>query len=439
VDPEQDELRREIAELGRRVARLEAVLAQSEAPTEAPCTETRTRRGENLETRIGSRLFNRVGIVAVLFGVAWFLKIAFDNRWLGAVGKVCAGVVAGLGLIGWSEWFHRHDYDAFSYSLKAVGAGLLYLSVWAAWSLFHLVGLPVAATAMAAVTAGIGILAWQRESEILAFYAAVGGYLTPVLLSDSRNHEAELFGYLLILGAASMALIAVRPWPRLALGAFAGTAAYGIGWYACYYSDPQFGLTLGFAVVFLVLFAVASVAGRTLTDSRVVFVTEILNAGFAFVATIFLFSPDARAWAAFALAGFYFVLARFRRASAHDLIANCFVLAAVSFGIHSYWRTWSGAGFSSAYRAVDEEICYSAWFMVSGAILLAIGFWRKSASLRWQGLAVLCFSIAKVFLVDMRALSQGYRVLSFLGLGALLLAVSFAYQKDWLGLRGGRA
>jgi uncharacterized membrane protein len=35
----------------------------------------------------------------------------------------------------------------------------------------------------------------------------------------------------------------------------------------------------------------------------------------------------------------------------------------------------------------------------------------------------------------MRSLSQGYRVVSFLGLGALLLAISFAYQKDWLNLR----
>jgi uncharacterized membrane protein len=44
-------------------------------------------------------------------------------------------------------------------------------------------------------------------------------------------------------------------------------------------------------------------------------------------------------------------------------------------------------------------------------------------------------SISKVFLFDTRQLSQGYRILSFLGLGALLLTVSFAYQKDWLNLR----
>jgi uncharacterized membrane protein len=40
-----------------------------------------------------------------------------------------------------------------------------------------------------------------------------------------------------------------------------------------------------------------------------------------------------------------------------------------------------------------------------------------------------------VFLVDTSQLSEGYRILSFLGLGALLLTVSFAYQRDWLNLR----
>jgi uncharacterized membrane protein len=77
--------------------------------------------------------------------------------------------------------------------------------------------------------------------------------------------------------------------------------------------------------------------------------------------------------------------------------------------------------------------------MLFGAALLGIGFWKKSAFLRWQALAILTLSIAKVFLVDTRQLSQGYRILSFLGLGILLLAVSFAYQRDWLGLRANKS
>ena len=70
-----------------------------------------------------------------------------------------------------------------------------------------------------------------------------------------------------------------------------------------------------------------------------------------------------------------------------------------------------------------------------GAALLAVGFWKRTAFIRWQALLLLVFTIAKTFLYDMRDLSQGYRVVSFLGLGALLMAISFAYQKDWLALR----
>jgi uncharacterized membrane protein len=82
------------------------------------------------------------------------------------------------------------------------------------------------------------------------------------------------------------------------------------------------------------------------------------------------------------------------------------------------------------------QFSYSAWFMLFGAILLAVGFWRRSAFLRWQALVLLAVSVVKVFLFDVSQLSQGYRILSFLGLGVLLLAVSFVYQRDWLNLRG---
>jgi uncharacterized membrane protein len=83
------------------------------------------------------------------------------------------------------------------------------------------------------------------------------------------------------------------------------------------------------------------------------------------------------------------------------------------------------------------QFTYSAWFMLFGAMLLCLGFWRRSAFLRWQALVLLAVTIGKVFLFDMSQLSQGYRILSFLGLGALLLAVSFVYQRDWLNLRAG--
>jgi uncharacterized membrane protein len=133
-------------------------------------------------------------------------------------------------------------------------------------------------------------------------------------------------------------------------------------------------------------------------------------------------------------------------AAASLLIVNFLILVAVGLEIHSFWwaRHWGGlhSGRVQAYweelqvHRMYAEFSYSAWFMLFGAILLAVGFARRSAFLRWQSLFLLAVSIGKVFLVDTSALSQGYRILSFLGLGVLLLGVSFVYQRDWLNLRG---
>jgi uncharacterized membrane protein len=90
---------------------------------------------------------------------------------------------------------------------------------------------------------------------------------------------------------------------------------------------------------------------------------------------------------------------------------------------------------ASADDALAEAFSISAWLMIYAAALLAVGFWKRAAFVRWQGLVLLVFTIGKVFLYDVHSLSSGYRILSFFGLGVVLMTVSFAYQKDWLGLK----
>ena len=118
------------------------------------------------------------------------------------------------------------------------------------------------------------------------------------------------------------------------------------------------------------------------------------------------------------------------------LVVSGLILLSVSIEIHHYWTPWLHIGSQSVSQwSMYEQFSYSAWFMLYGAILLATGFARRSAFLRWQALVLLAVSIAKVFLVDVSELAEGYRILSFLGLGALLLGVSYVYQRDWLNLR----
>jgi uncharacterized membrane protein len=142
---------------------------------------------------------------------------------------------------------------------------------------------------------------------------------------------------------------------------------------------------------------------------------------------------------------FAFVIARKEQSNEPDrllaaaavLVVNALTLVAIGWEIHSYWwfRQWQGNWRLMQDYRMYAQFTYSAFFMAFGAILLGVGFWRRSAYLRWQALLLLAVAIGKVFLVDVSELSQGYRILSFIGLGALLLGVSFVYQRDLLNLR----
>ena len=530
----------------------------------------------SLESRIGSQWFNRVGILAVLIGVAWFLKLAFDNHWIGPMGRVAIGLLAGAGLIAWSELFQKRGYVLFSYSLKAIGSGTLYLSLWAAFSVYGLLPAWAAFSAMVAVTAFNGFMAWQRDAELLALYAILGGVSTPLLVSTGGNHEITLFSYLLILDLAVLALVALRPWSRLLFVAFWSTAFFVFAWWIGYYTQEQAVRTAAFVGCFFLIFALAPRLVRvdfaepdrlSAWDHLAMVIMPLVNACLGFVAFYGLMTPAAAKWAApwlaVGFAAFYLLVLRLpvrgalraspallsalhlaiavvfltiaiplkthgrwltigwlvegaaliwlasrlghrlvqvlalvclalgllalvivnpvaattpifnqrfgtytvaiavfalvgwlawtsgdeqqpeppmpwpALAAGSVLVENGLILLAVSLEIHSYWwlLRWRGVVSETHNYHIYAQFSYSAFFMLFGAGLLAVGFWRRSSFLRWQSLVLLAVTIAKVFLVDITRLSQGLRIVSFLGLGALLLVVSFAYQRDWLNLR----
>jgi uncharacterized membrane protein len=551
-------------------------------------------RSQSLENRIGSQFLNRIGIFAMLFGAAWFLKLAFDRNWIGPAVRILIGLLCAAAMVAWSERFRRHGFAAFSYTLKALGTGIGYLSLWAAASVYRLLPFGAGFLAMTALTAVNALLAWRQDSELLAAYALAGGLATPALLSTGKQQEVFLFSYLLMLDAGAVLLLIARSWKRLAAGALAGTVLYYALWSIAYYNPPAFTTTMIFAAAFFAAFASApflllhQIGGtaRSYAESFFLVVFPIANATVVFFELMFLLDgPEdraSRAVAAFSLAAVFLLLAiaaprlfagtlsnvhlglaifflsvaipfafdgctvtllwlgealslvalsaargyhvmrvfaalvlalaaldvvflewivpahpplavienthfatyliacgvfagaarlsrqrgeqehgavLFRRVSGRRITPrelniweylsafgviffSLTVLLAVSLEIHHYWfcgasffRDACGYDVSRGRFAVYASFSLSAWFMLYGAALMAAGFLLRSAFLRWQALLLMAFSIGKVFLADAGFLTQGYRVLSFLALGVLLLAVSFAYQKDWLALR----
>jgi uncharacterized membrane protein len=84
-----------------------------------------------------------------------------------------------------------------------------------------------------------------------------------------------------------------------------------------------------------------------------------------------------------------------------------------------------------------RNFSYSLIWLAYGAGLMMFGFRKRSAFVRWQALVLIAFTIGKVFLFDVSELQQGYRILSFIALGGVLMGISYVYHRDWLRLGAG--
>ncbi|MGB7554704.1 MAG: DUF2339 domain-containing protein [Candidatus Korobacteraceae bacterium] len=518
----------------------------------------------SLETRIGGQWLNRVGIVAVLVGLSYFLKLAIENNWIGAGTRVAIGIVTGLALIVWSERFRRRSFTAFAYSMKAIGFGALYLSLWAAFQFYDLLPAAAAFVAMLLVTATLAAMSLRQDSELLAAFALVGGFLTPVLASTHQNHEIALLAYVALLDLGAVWMVAIRGWQRLLFGSFVGTTLLFAAWASAYYDESQLATTLAFASFFFLLYAGAPFLGRKSGAERrypnILVVLALLNASLYFSATYSMLDDHYRfelAWLTVAVAVLFFVLTRAlqtREGSAHPLFGPLYLALGVGFltvaipiKFESYWNTlgWiveAGALFWAAHRAarmllrilgtgafllgvgrliwVDSfsrqpllvnprfglylvgiaalvvlayfatreggagnrqwagaaiiginllalvalhfevmgyfqpqlaaaysgnerrsivtvrDFAYSAVWMAYGGGLMLIGFWKRSAFIRWQAIVLLVMTVFKVFVVDISTLERGYRIAAFIVLGAILLAVSFFYQRSRMRTAG---
>jgi uncharacterized membrane protein len=532
--------------------------------------------GDDLEGRIGKLWLNRIGAVAILTGVAYFIKYAFDSQMIGPAGRIAIGLLSGIAVTVLSEIIRRQGQTAFSYSLKAVGIGVLYLSLWGAFQVYHLIPAELAFGAMLLVTVFTVILALTQDAEVLAAFAIIGGFMTPLLLSTGTNAEVFLFSYVGLLDLGMLALVIFKPWRRLLWGSFVGTALLYTAWHFTYYRHTELTTTVGFLLFFIAIFATVPLV-TPLTKSRwhpgfsiTLTVLPLLNAALGFLALYVMYDSDLvdLTWWALAFAAAYLAISsQFKRRLKSDpdvvklvnllhvAIAVAFITIAVPLKLDAHWITlgwlvesaallaiairtntdflrwfagvaltlgiirllflddfqvdtlvfnarfatfvvavailggivWAAARSASArelpvvrvagvilnllalraltlesssyfgrelsqwnathhyatnysaYRQIEfaENLSYSVIWLLYGAGLMLFGFKQRSAFVRWQAIVLLAVTIAKVFLYDTSNLQQGYRILSFIALGVVLMGMSYIYHRGWLKLADG--
>lgn len=66
---------------------------------------------------------------------------------------------------------------------------------------------------------------------------------------------------------------------------------------------------------------------------------------------------------------------------------------------------------------------------VCAFVFMYLGLARKNRSYRVLSLALFALTLLKLFLYDIRGISEGGRIAAFITLGVLLLVISFMYQR----------
>ncbi|MCX6139467.1 MAG: DUF2339 domain-containing protein, partial [Candidatus Kapabacteria bacterium] len=145
------------------------------------------------EMLIGGKLLNRIGSVAIVLAMVFFLKYAFDNDLIPPIGRVGIGFAAGAALIYAAHRWMKKGLAGFAQGIASTAITILYLSAYATYGFYDILPQPIAFLLMVGVTCLAVWRAIAHNSLIVAIMAALGGFTTPGWLSTGEMNTVGLF------------------------------------------------------------------------------------------------------------------------------------------------------------------------------------------------------------------------------------------------------
>jgi uncharacterized membrane protein len=290
------------------------------------------------EVTFGLNWISRIAVVTVVLALAFFFQYAFEIRLIGETGRVALGLTCGAGEFAASEIFFRKGQRAYAQALGAAGAAFFYLSIWAAFGLYHLISQAEALILMVVTTAAAGFLALRYDSPAVALLGFAGGFATPLLLRGG-DQPWFVLSYALVLSGGAVAAARARQWRWPEALAVAGAAVL-------YLNELP-------ARPFFAVFVLAAYAVFALSSNSVVFIAAEILAPVA-LATI---------WA-----------------PGETGLAAALLLAAVGLAIRPATATGAFTGFWLAYGFWYADSGYTPLAVLTGAyaLFLAWPLWRRA-------------------------------------------------------------
>lgn len=378
----------------------------------------------SLENFIGLRLIHLVGIVVLVIGLSIGVKYAIDRQLMSETTRILLAYGAGLLLYAVS-WRLRKKYAPFSAILFSGAMASLYFTSYAAFVYYHLFPFPVAFVLMIVLTVFTVYHALTYNRQEIAVLGLVGAYAIPFLISSNSGRAELLFTYIAFINAAVIFLAFKRGWKSVGLLAQGVTWLLLFGWAATRLQPGQQGIAYIFAPFFFLLFTAHALADKVARNQALqrnqvqqLFVNNILLC--IVVATAYHAIPQ-RADYGFLYAGFAVFTAAQAAAAYFFLRSETYlkrglVLFTLSFVLLFIGNRWEG-------------IAVTLLWLLVAVVLFGLGIGLKAVWLRLFGVILMGVTLAKLVLLDSLRFSTVQKIIAYLTLGVLLLAVGFFYQR----------
>ena len=327
----------------------------------------------------GGNTLVRIGVIVLFFGVAFLLKYAAERDIVPIELRLAAVAVGAIALLIFG-WRLRERRSGYALVLQGGGIGLIYLTVFAALRLYHLLPPTFAFVVLTGVAVFSAALAVLQDSRALAITGVIGGFLAPVLTSTGGGSHVALFSFYAVLDVGILVIAFYKSWRELNLVGFVFTFVIGLMWGEKYYRPELYATTEPFLILFFLFYVAIAVlfalrqAPRLAhyVDGTLVFGTPLIAFGMqtALVRDI----EFGAAWSAFALAAFYLTLATIlyaRKQQTLVLLVESFLALGVGFATLAVPLAFEGR-LTSAVWAVEGAAI--VWTGVRQGRLLARAF-----------------------------------------------------------------
>lgn len=220
-------------------------------------TETLARfKEDNVEVFLGGNLLGKLGIVAIVLAVSWFIKLAFDNQWVNESGRIYTGLLVGFAIAGVAVYLAKRNMRVVPAPLFGAGISIVYISLFSAYHFYYLLGIQEVFVSLFVLSVAATVLSLTANRQSLYVFGLIGSFLAPIMLSRGENSYRFLFTYIAVIQLGFLWVSWYRPWRISAVIVLAGTAIMWAGWASNYLNKSGFVFPMAILVFTLAAFFV---------------------------------------------------------------------------------------------------------------------------------------------------------------------------------------